>query len=617
MDMNLTDDTRYASEIIGPATSLWMQLEEAGKLTILASCGVDQFGTFNIEVEPQLVPDADRAAWPVIQAITDADIDGSYSLKHAPIPSVSMVYLSGVNVNSGGGLENTFFSLATGHVYLHYGSPEILEKLLLETQADSNTLCGAYMGWRNSTVPSVAVKFYGIHRLCTLWPYQLFTINILSSSNERAFSYSGNLIPRRIEYEHDEETGEFFTEITFETETTPTLAVNGDIPISSGVAWSIPESPSFTGLPPMPSLESYPEYQPIPTGAGLYVPDRVVVHIKNKGLFYTSNFDDDYPIWNSWNSGLPTAYVTDDAGINQITVSRWSFKGYCWYGGTAYYSSGWGNAWTQFFDQAWVNANAIPPSGGPFPYPRDYRVHGVALNEYSDNEVLVMLGFTCSIYSNRIARAFHGWIVDGNTANLTGQSTPANPGFDCINDNAVIRFGGGEWNVYAETLYRLEQGGATLLATNAYAGASYKTGLARGGQGKRVALSRPNYVRYSTDNFASSPTAITLNPYGALYQKYQSYDLSLSGARQCAFDASNVFRVSSDTGASFATPAGFTAGGHCVANQNGDDDRWAAGAGGNVLYTDDFWSTWVDKTGDLHSKCGTSSPVFRAIRIAR
>lgn len=300
IDVFLTDDTKYTKEVSSLAQNLWEQLREMGFLQIYARPGVNALNQFYIEVHPQLVPEASRT-WPTVMTITKPDWEGEIDLERVTMNEVAAVSLSGIAVNSSG-VAVTYFSLSPGHVFTHYGKPDIQDKLLVESQNQANTLCGMYFSWRNNPYPDIPIVLSANNRLIDCFPRQKCAITILEADTPRGIAYSGGLIPNSVSYVPDPETGYLHTEVTFEAETghaATIIAANGDVPGSGDI--SIPPTPSFPSLPPFPIIiPGSPELDP-----DAAIP--VILHSTTYGLLYTANINTANPQWVSINAGLTAA----------------------------------------------------------------------------------------------------------------------------------------------------------------------------------------------------------------------------------------------------------------------------------------------------------------------
>lgn len=296
-DVNRSADTRYAATLRSVSASLWDQIKEIAYTSIFAAPGFDPYGRLFISIDPQLTPSASRT-WATVMNITKVDWVEAIDIRRKTTPDISMLSLSGIKVNSAGS-GTAYFSLSNGHVFKRFGRVETLNKLLLQSQAQSNTLAGMYVGWKNSQYPDVRIKLAANNRMITLFQNQFLSITVASADTLRGIEYSGNLIPRSVSYQWDAKNGILSTEVTCEAETFAELNMKGDIPEdNSGVDPSTPPVPPVPPLPPLPPIILPPS---MPNTSH---PTDVVIASSNFGVLYTTTFDADEPEWLPMNDGL-------------------------------------------------------------------------------------------------------------------------------------------------------------------------------------------------------------------------------------------------------------------------------------------------------------------------
>lgn len=309
MDVYLTNDVRYASELISPTSSLWTQLQELAFASIQARPGVDRFGRLFVEVEPQLVPVASRT-WASVMTLTDVDWHGSINMQRVVVTPVGLVNMSGVVVTSVG-TGSALFSLTPGHVFKHYGGTEVLDRMLLSTQALSNQLAGLVLGWRNNPFPNNEAPLLN-NRMVDCFPRQAVTWAVSAEDNPRGFSFNARFIPRRVELRWDPTTGFLQTFVSLEMEGVENVSADGDIPGAGSGDLSIPPAP-----PPYPPIPSFPIVLPGDI-AEQSVVSKILLHDTTYGLLYTTSFDTSNPQWITVNSGLTTVQYQK---INAISIT--------------------------------------------------------------------------------------------------------------------------------------------------------------------------------------------------------------------------------------------------------------------------------------------------------
>jgi hypothetical protein len=312
MDVQFSGDTKYTGNVRSLAQNLWEQLREIAFLQIFARAGVDRFNRLFVQVHPQLVPPVSRT-WATVMTITKEDMAESVDLKRVIVPPNAFVDLSGVAVNSSG-KGKPYFSLSPGNTYPPYGSPEVVDHLLVEDQAQTNTLAGLYRGWLNNEFPDVPVKLVANNRMIDCFPNQQCDIVIDDSDTPRGIGYSGGLFPKEVSLVPDPETGYLHAEVLFEAETFPDIAVKGNAPGSSEEV-IVPPPP----LPPLPPIEVIVPGTIEPTSD--FGPPKVIMLDQSVGLLYSENFDEESGAnikWETVNSGLTADQYQS---INKIVLT--------------------------------------------------------------------------------------------------------------------------------------------------------------------------------------------------------------------------------------------------------------------------------------------------------
>lgn len=295
MDFNKTGDVRLTAQAFSPLSSLWEQAKEFAERQIAANTRVDHLGRLFFEIDPLLMPIADRN-YPIVMTLTNNDIIGRVDLPREVLHETGQVNLSGVAIDSGGN-ASAFFSLSPGHIHARTGRIEVLDKLLLEDQTQANELAGLKFAQLNNPYKPMRIRLRANNRLITCFPNQAVSYTVPADKNPRGFAISKNWIPRQRKISYEPETGVIEIELVLEAETIPMHAVAGDIPGSGDF--------TFPPLPGLPSLPSLPILLPGGSAPGSEDgPTSVLVHDPTFGLAMTNDFNSDEPTWFTINTGL-------------------------------------------------------------------------------------------------------------------------------------------------------------------------------------------------------------------------------------------------------------------------------------------------------------------------
>ena len=274
MDVSLTGDTRKISVFDSPAASLWQQISQESERAILAHPACDRYGRLFVQVDSNLMPESDRGAIPIVQALTTQDWRDQIDIERHVVDEAALVDMSGV-AYTGGSSATPLFSLSPGHVFRRYGAVQRRERLALANQTDANELCGLLAGKANNEYPNVDIRLAANHRALDICPHQYITLTVAETDTERGISFTDKkFVPRRVSLRHNPDTGTLTTDITVEGYTTAELAVTGDPPPS-------PPAPPDPELPPDPT--------PAPT-PGLWEGDvKAAVAWNGSQIGYTSD----------------------------------------------------------------------------------------------------------------------------------------------------------------------------------------------------------------------------------------------------------------------------------------------------------------------------------------
>lgn len=254
-DVFACDESHRAARIEAPgAQTLWQQLNTMLDTAILAKSCCDRYGRLFNQIEQQLLSTAEKASIPSVMTITGADWTGQIDIERRPTPECSLVDFSGVSFD--GATATPYCSLSPGHVFKQFGTPDLRERLIFDSQTIANQRAGAYCGWKNNPYPRISISLPSNNRLIDLAPWQWVTINIATADTVRAITASSlRLIPRSIEYNHQD--GYLTSRVEFEAESTAEISVTNvrPTPVITPIEVITPPPP-----PPPPV--------PIPTASG-------------------------------------------------------------------------------------------------------------------------------------------------------------------------------------------------------------------------------------------------------------------------------------------------------------------------------------------------------------
>ena len=584
MDVQNTNDGRLATRLTTARANLWERLIQILGPTIFAGPHVDNFGRLWNFIEPQMLPVASRT-WPVVMTITDSDIEGGVSWVRRDVTPISMLFFSGIAVDTSGG-ASSYFSMSPGHSYGHYGEEETQDNYLVTDQANSNELCGLYYGRKNNPIDNLEIQFAHSMRVLGLFPRQQFYYELSAVNDPRGIGFAGNLIPREVQFSQSTETGFISFSVLFEPESFPGPSVDGDVPTMEDEDFSDDEIINF---PPIIFPDPIIVIPPVLENTNH--PKKVVI-ASSKGVLYTEDFDVLSPTWYYMNNGMTQAQYSTLQNLI-VTPSgalfvHTTFK--------VFGAVGLGGVWTEIADISDFNEGSIT---------------GIGLNPNQNEEIVI----TGSLHINtpgsprgRFVFASMAGLGDGDGVNKMRMHT----------NQQGIAYAGNNWWVIGNadaffldaTYWKFDSGGTLQngeLGTFCVGapGAAPSVFLAPVGT--------QEIIYYWTASDTPGSWRAIVNGVGALEftalttivpKSVQGIAPSPTGTIIMAgsWDEVNGYYVpyiSTDSGATWSSLAGtIPVGPDCYENCR-DENRFIIGGGTVIRLTLDLGLTYFDKSGNL------------------
>jgi hypothetical protein len=607
MDFYRTGDTRLTDEGKTLASTLWGQLQDIALSKILASPGVDRFGRLFVQVEPQMVPEASRD-WATVMDLTPGDWSEGIDFQRVTVNDVSLITLTSQLCDTSGAVS-VLYSLSPGHVPRRYGDPEQADRLLASTQAQSNGLAGLLLGWRTNEFPEIPVSLAMNNRMIDVFPRQFCALEVTADKTPRGIAFDGNMIPRRVSFYFEGDTGWMHPELVFEAETFEQPNTNGDVLDVEDM--SIPPFPPFN-FPDLPPLDPiFPgDVSSTPSG-----PPVVLMLDAEKGILRTENFSSDDPTWQFWNTGIASADIPflRNAGLvansNMLCLFFMTPNGACYLGvrdktfrrwfDIIYRAPAIGATWEKIIDVDWIEENEGANGG----------IIGMGYNPNKAEEVaFIAVGSVATSTSPR-----HFWI--GNSAGWTqGASVSL-----ATNFFGGITFGVNKWvwdaiTASQERFIRFSADGSTQEDTSDGMGQGGVRWHVRAGTSpfiiKKATLDNSILV-YSDDNgenFAQidvDPSTIGGN-----------LAISPDGYMMGSLDPGTASKGrSSDFGTTWGALGALSPGGNYAwkwCGGAGASSQWIA-ARANIWFSPDWGNTWQDKDGNMPYLIPLSPTILKII----
>lgn len=584
MDVYPTNDERKAPVLETSEGSLWDQLHELAFQKIFASGGVDRYGRLFIQIDPQCVPEADRT-WDTLMTITKRDRKGKVNINRTTRRRLAMLSVSGWRCDDSG-TTNVLYGLSFGHVHARHGTTEVIDQLLASSQSQINTLAGLYMGWKNVEY-EFGITLEQNNRLADLFPRHYYYLDVAAGDTPRGIAYAGNLIARTLTLQYDAESMSFACELDLEPETFPTISINGDIPPATGWDADGFDSSSFPDFE-MPDLSDLGEIISLPPEAeNLNHPKRVVV-ATNKGVFYTTTFDTDDPVWVGMNNGLTLSDFT--SAYLQMVVTP---SGALWLlvraaSDLLYRASSIGGSWSLVADGADLEGGYITALG---------------MNPNAAEQIAIVAG-SGSVDESRVYVGGAGGLTAGSS---TFSNRPGTTDSIVYYKNNWYVFGSLGGSFATPWAHKFSISGALLSNAdiNTSVGQDNAARFAlplptkffqwdnSGAGGHNTITSALVETRFTTLAPAHNPQAIAFSPTG-------NYAMGAESA------TGNAPYLSTDGGASWTSVAAALSTGSDIWENCKDDNRWIFGGGMVIKLTLDRGSTYVTKTGNLDFVAPTS-----------
>lgn len=389
--------------------SLFDAIDNLLRGALIGSLCSDRQGKLWGEVEPRAYDDPTGTFTPVME-ITRRDWMEEPNVEERIYDDSSYTELGGIAYS--GAVTGTWKALladAPGGTPGHMGNVDVGSGLALESQTQLNKLVGHIWANKNTKYPTVSMVSPVMLKNLDVAPYEVVRIHITPEDTTRNVDIDGLYIPTSMSWSSDTKNRMTLPSLDF------TQLVNGN----PGDTIIIPpineiEYPDMNfNFPPFPDFLDIPAlviYDPT-------VIQNVLVSIKDQGIFFTEDFDSEYPTWYPMNVNLPDFnIVTFEVGttgkvfLQHGTDSLWM----------APYPGG---AWEMFFTTAYDPAYGYPfggttadPNsifyGGPGAFSRYPEINGFALDRNAEDSLLITGNYEASIGHDSV---WFAWIGSSNS----------------------------------------------------------------------------------------------------------------------------------------------------------------------------------------------------------
>lgn len=219
MDIFFTGDTTRVKVLAQPGGSLLNQINAIAANTLFAKPLVNNLGQMFIEIDQQLITYADRASFTTVMDITEADYLAPIDIERNTSSKTSMVEFSAYQ-DYDGTTQRQVYSRAPGRVGKLHGGISAFNNYVIADQDEANRMSGSLLAMENYEFTAFDLDMGANNRLIDICPRQYCTMTIAAADNPRGVALTAaRLIPRKVAFNYDSESGALTTSGTFEVET--------------------------------------------------------------------------------------------------------------------------------------------------------------------------------------------------------------------------------------------------------------------------------------------------------------------------------------------------------------------------------------------------------------
>lgn len=269
-DVIITGDTEFIkSQEFAAKTTLLQQLTSLYD-DLFAHVACDKHGRLYFEVDPQMIPVADRAAIAITTTLDHGDWREKIDLPRPQEAKVSFVNMAGIFYAGHPAPVTPILSKAPGQAPGYMGATTEISGLILGGQADGNAKAGMAIARENNEFPDVTLPMAGHWDCFDIMPQEYVRISLAADDTKRGIVWvDQDLFVRRVTYRvQDTDAGRVaLVDIQVEKDSYGPAGVDGDYPSD------VPEVPP-TNYPEPPGPPAPPGGEPDADGHLLYFVDK-------------------------------------------------------------------------------------------------------------------------------------------------------------------------------------------------------------------------------------------------------------------------------------------------------------------------------------------------------
>jgi len=395
-DFSFVGDDRKIQFYDVDRTSVFDAIDNLMKSALVGRLSSDRQGRLWADIDPKAYDNPTGTFVPVM-GITNRDWKNEPTIDENIYDKTSYIELGGIAYS--GAVTGTFTALLSGAPGLapsNHGNVEKMQGLALLSQEQLNQLSGNLWANRNQPYPTISMDMATPPRNLDIAPQEVVSIKLQESDTVRDAQIEGIYIPDKFSWSYSPKNQTLTSRVDYEG------VVSGDpgdtILIPAAVEFGEFDFPEFS-FPPFPPFAPF----------GLPIIDatntqNLVIHVKDRGIFYTNNFDSVEPSWQSANINLelfPAIMRNFEVALNGSMAIQLGND-------SVWTTSAPGTGWKKIFDGTYVQ------NFEGYPYPRNGITAGFGMDRRT-GAILVLGSLIATIFSNNLV---YSWVGDINGVSI-------------------------------------------------------------------------------------------------------------------------------------------------------------------------------------------------------
>jgi len=498
-----------------------------------------------------------------------------------------------IQYGSGTSSSVPLIAAAPGIAPAYRGGVERFQGLILESQSGLNDLVGNLFANKNTPIRDMSVQLAGSYRNLDIAPIQRVSVIIEEGDTNKDIILTDDpFFISTMGFSYNAKDQHLLSRINL------TQIRNG----FRGETIEVPEIPPGYEVPPLPPFPPFPPFtipEIITPDPAIPLSGVVATHIKGKGFWYTEDITATPVVWASWNDGLEFINIRDNV-YAFMDLSHESGRGFLLAQGLneIWTSPFPGEPWEILADNDFFDAYRLPAFGSfttAVPL-------ALIVNREDPDEILYIISqrFGSQFYEYQV---FKGSAADGLTLTYRSEENIGKQiGMGVFGDSKWLV----AWSAFSKIILRYPASATSLeyaALLDGSTGAATSVMMAKGGRGGTAALAwKAVPLQITEDNGDNFFTVTGTTPYaGGVTDWFTSVGVSYDGTKLLTFNGDGDLEYSYDKGRNWGDAAlyGWTGTAGRAVENCGDVPGWLISGDSLVYYTDNDFSFFEDKTGNL------------------